>query len=194
MFIAKMIVSSILMAEIAKTKFAKKGTEIHAEIGMKKDAREKKVVHTCTKTHMIQEKDMAVETEIIVTQVVKVVLIAEDTAEKEVTAEEVAEKEVTAEERVDTEVPTKEIAEKEVTGEDTAEKEVEAEESTEEGVKATKVTLKAAMKKRTKLKKVLRDSWSRPGLYWHTSAGVVRSRDMIYVRNGGSSNLVAQET
>ena len=47
------------MAEIAKTKVARKGTEIHAEIGMKKDAREKKVVHTCTKTHMIQAKGIA---------------------------------------------------------------------------------------------------------------------------------------
>ena len=36
MFIAKMIVSSILMAEIAKTKVAERGTEIHAEIGVKK--------------------------------------------------------------------------------------------------------------------------------------------------------------
>ena len=44
MFIAKMIVSSILMAEIAKTKVAKRGTEIHAEIGMKKVVGEKKVV------------------------------------------------------------------------------------------------------------------------------------------------------
>ena len=165
------------MAKIAKTKVAKEGTEIHAETGMTKDAREKKVVHTGTKTHMIQEKDMAVETEGRVTQVVKTVLIVIDTAEKEVTVEEAAEKEVTAEEKVDTEVPTKRIAEKEVTAEETAEKEVEAEESIEEGVKATKVTLKAAVKKRTKLKKVLRGSLSQPGLYWHTSAGVVRSRD-----------------
>ena len=112
MFTAKMTVSSTLMVETAETKVAKKGTEIHAEIGMKKDAREKKVVHTCTKTHMIQEKDMAVETEVRVTQVVKVVFIAEDTPEKEVTAKEIAEKEVTTEERVDTEVPAKEIAEK----------------------------------------------------------------------------------
>ena len=174
MFIAKMIVSSILMAEIAKTKVAKKGTEIHAEIGTKKVVGEKKGVPICIKTHIIQEKEIAVEADLKVTQVVKVVLIAEDIAEKEVTAEEVAEKEVTAE--------------------DTAEQEVEAKKSTEEEVKATKETLKAAVKKRKKLKIVSRDSWSPPGLYWHTPAGVVRSRDLIYVRNGGSSNLVAQET
>ena len=84
----------------------------------------------------------------------------------------------------------------------TAEKEkgMEAEEEVRTG--ATKVTLKAAVKTKTNLKKVStclgwtggRDSWSRAGLYWHAPAGVVRGRDFIYVRNGGSSNLVTQET
>ena len=67
---------------------------------------------------------------------------AEKLAEKVITAENIAEKEAT----------TKEKTEREVT----AWKEVKAAKSTEEGVKSisTKVILKAAVKKKTKLKKI----------------------------------------
>ena len=61
MFITKMTVNSTSMGKIAKTKVAKKGTEILVEIGIMKGVEEKKVVHTFTKRHMIQEKDIPVE-------------------------------------------------------------------------------------------------------------------------------------
>ena len=118
---------------------------------------------------------------------------------RQIDIEKIATKEVTAEKEADPE--EKVIAEK-VMVTNTAEREKGME--AEEGVKAgaTKVTRKAAAKTKTNLKKVLtcrgstggRDSWSRAGLYWHAPAGVVRGRDFIYVRNDGSSNLVAQET
>lgn len=186
MFTAKMTVSSTLMVETAETKVAKKGTEIHVEIGMMKVVGEKKIAHTCIRTHMSQVNDIPVETE--EEKIAETEVIPEVIAKKEVKAEEIAVKEVLTLVRVGTKVTEKEIIQKDVTTELTAEKEEEAEKKAEEKVKAEapEVSVKVAVNMIVKKVLICRGStggrsWSRRGLYWHTPAGVVRSRDLICV-------------